>query len=262
MKSPPVHAAISFSALADMSDPETSQDERNAIAKQVFDAHGSLGMMSLWLLQGYFDPIEPLNHLMTPLTQWWLNLENPYTYAIRQELAQYATAEEAKACLEWATRVPQVEHQFSRVVTPANNDDNDHVISANDQQQHSELAAIAVRQLAQTFFPQWPELALPTCPLYQTTLLSDGLSDDDCYEYLLYANPCEAFADDDNAMQYLVRKLPQEVLPEKWKAHPSNEQWNMFEQLGLSLEDSFTTAQQTHRTPKVALALPQDVWEP
>lgn len=257
MKSFPLNlCAIPFAAATRMAQKHVTEKEQRETASGVVSIYGLRGILALWCFQGYYDPTEMLSGGLTPATRWWLDPGNTWTDLVRDILAaNIGSADDAVRCLQVATCVP-------------NSDINmvDGTCVPGEITKPSEWHATYVRQLALLYFPQFPELALPTCTLYRDAVPRTGmvLDNDDisglCYEY-----PMQAFAGDVHAQRYLALALPGspmgqfpvEMIEFRYNR---NDTWKLYEQMGLTLEEMYALA--CAEVNGATLALPDGLAEP
>lgn len=231
--------AVPFHWAMTLSDPNTTPAEK---AYRVYHAASFDPdcVMSLWMLQGYYDPTGSAHGGVTPATQWWLDSSNPWSALVRDKLADVPDAEAAMKILYAATCVPDVDWGMSRRVNGREYEE----FMPGNASTPSNLLATYVRQLAQMYFPQFPELAAPTCRLYREELGTKPIADSDTHENLCYRRPMDAFADNESALQYLAQALPGSAVgqfPSNWLEFRfnRNDEWRTYEHLGLSLEEGY-----------------------
>ena len=261
--SPPILkiTEIPFCRAMELSDINTSPEQKRESAQAVASIYGKEGVLSLWLLQGFYDPVDIVPNGVTPATSWWLAKDNSWTPLVQTMLANIDDMDLAISYLQMATCVPRV---ATDIVWGMNGRANE-TFMPGDISKPSNLHATYVRQLAQKFFPQFPQLAEPTCKLYQEVVGNQSMMDDGAVSGLCYEHPMRAFADDEHAQHYLACVLPNSAVGQ-FPAHlvefrfNKNEAWRMYEQIGLSLEDGYTIAKMKPLTPTDEhLTLPDDV---
>lgn len=243
--SSPLPAIPFFRALC-LSDENATSEHRKEAIQAISSVYGERGVVSLWMLQGYYDGLKILTSGLTPATQWWLDENNAWRGIVKKLLSEVKDIEEAKNYLEIATCIP------STCWLDIHNGSNREwsTFTPGPIVKPSRLHATYVRQLAQTFFPQFPELSLPTCGLYTEHT---------------YDKPFEAFAGDMHAQHYLACALPIEAIGQfssemRTFRFNRNVEWRMYDQMGLSLEESYITTTQGKPWTRALLPPPPGGW--
>ena len=220
-------------------------DKQNNTAREVVEKYGHDGLLSLWLLQGFYDEMDSPPEHQTPGVFWWLHPDNSYAKII-QEFCATLDATQAYALLSQASRKPKVDFE---VVYDMNDRGSElYLPSLNEFQDWSELDVKSVRKLVMTFFPHLPELASPLYPLYVEKfeyVAVDDMTDEPVY-IQRYHEIMDGFSHDVHAMKYftvLGYDLPKN--PPKWLVEfkqNKDAEWNIYDGIGFTSEQAYLMA--------------------
>ena len=231
---------IIFAHIARMSDAETSDNERHTIAQKVLNAYGSDGLVTLWACQNYYMPCTEVDIPDTEASAWWLSSENLYARMVSENFAE-KSCDDARKLLKMATHPPIV----SLEVTAINHSNVLNVFAPQKAELFSHSTASTVRQLAQTFFPQYPEFSAPQCTFYlDTTSYHDEA--DDLHVEPVHRETLAAFSDDVHALQYLFRvhesdEIRQErITPDMTILLAQNDsEWKLLDSMGIDPKNAY-----------------------
>ena len=250
---------IVFDLIRRMSEEYVTPEESEEIARNVLAENGVGGLVTLWSAQDYYDPVEPLHTGMTPATRWWLQENNPYAEMVRIELSSLSE-DVALELLRESTFPPRP----SDDVWMERNGAHLKPYTIEGRDKFSNASSATVRQIAKTFFPQYPILTEPHCSLYlDVTDHEDDLEDVHRW-YPNHDDPLSAFGDDPAALQFLTR-VHTGLTAQRDCATPemerllvqSDHEWVLYEAMGLSMMESYAIAKRKlNATPNVLL--PED----
>ena len=258
-------AKISLDQIAAFS--LASRDEEHAaIARRIQTEYGLPGLRTLWMCQGLdastrgVSVMSPDTPGATRATRWWLTSQDDAASQIKDDFLAITDRDEANRLLGMCSRQPQFNLQ-----SPESNT----LFSPGDcEDTASLLHAVHVRRLAQTYFPHIPEVASPLNYLY-TNCYEVADADKDDHEDPekqwdpIYHDPIGAFVDDEHALKYFAmdnRPLP--MNPPEWLldfAKNGDTEWNVYKALGIPLEQAYVLAVCNAASPKVMLALPDNL---
>ena len=233
--------AIPFFRAVALSKESANAEEQETAVQAVASEYGHAGVVSLWMLQGYYNPAASPLHGITPATQWWLAPNNSWAVIVKDTLSGIQELESAEEYLKMATCIPDL--TMWRLCMEREEE----CFPPGDIKKHSNLHAIWLRTLAEVFFPQFPQLAQPTCALYRQNVKDATMVDSNTDSNLCYQYPMSAFLDNVHAQHYLACTLPNSAVCQ-FPPHllefrlNKNHAWQMYEQLGLSKEESYKLA--------------------
>lgn len=241
LESPVSLAPISFSSVHVLSSPHSDDAHRARVANDVVQAHGLPGLLTLWHSQELFAPTERFDGEMTPATRWWLAPGNAFAHRVQQALAS----------LSLTSAVQMLAHTLLALQPPA---DYQAPYLPDERRDWSRTDAETVRTVAKVFFPQYPSLQEPTCPLYLRTYdhgdTNIGLDEyDDLKIYPVHNAPLHAFRHDICAMHYLLRAHSSDMVG--WDYLNADQiqalertlpDWDLYEEMGMTPEESYHVA--------------------
>ena len=250
---------IVFDLIRRMSEEYITPEESEEIARNVLAENGVGGLVTLWSAQDYYDPVEPLHTGMTPATRWCLQDGNTYTEMVRIELA-YLSEDAALALLTESTFPPLPSGDIWMEKNGAHLQP--YTIDRRDKFSHASSAT--VRQIAKTFFPQYPTLTEPHCSVYLDATDSEDEREDVERWYPNHSDPLEAFGDDAAALQYLTR-VHVGITAQRDQATPemevllvqSDKEWALYEAMGLDPLESYRIAK-SKLNATMNVLLPED----
>lgn len=247
----------------------SSPEEHIAIANQIYDVYGLLGLRTLWLCQGLeastrsVSVMSPDQEGITRATRWWLTSQSDATQRIKKDFLAVTNRDDANRFLGICTRTPQFNLQSpesNTLFSPGSCEDT-----------ASLLHAVNVRRLAQTYFAHIPVVASPLNYLYTGHYEVPDADKDDPEDPErqwdpIYFDPLGAFIDDPHALKFFAasgRNLP--MNPPDWLldfAKNGDTEWNVYKTLGIPMEQAYALAVANAQTPNETLHLPDDMVPP
>lgn len=255
--------AIPYQAIWNLSLP-LSKQEHNTSVQEVYDTYGDKGLCSLWVMQGFWNlEVRPSNGL-TPAIEWWLGEDNPYADRMQLLLADNTIEVQAQASLQSATLAPKLGPKYLHPDQCTLNS----LFAQFEYLDSSHVHAIAVRELAKRFYPQYPNLATPLNSLYFRTYRDSNdeysleENDDIDNEVDVYTHIMDAFLDDPHALKYLVslgESISQNA-PAWLRVFEKNKdpEWKLYEHMGLPLVNAYLFAK-NGVSPLISHTLPEEL---